>query len=60
MFYISEFNTTMLLILAVMFVICLGIFAALTFVVEKYAPPLEKKIEKRRREKRISKHKELL
>ena len=59
-FYISEFTSTMLIDSGIMFAVCLGIFVLLTFIVEKTAPGLEKKIEKRRKEKRISKHKKLV
>ena len=50
----------MLIDSGIMFAVCLGIFVLLTFIVEKTAPGLEKKIEKRRKEKRISKHKKLV
>ncbi len=53
LFGISEFDIRLLITFAVLFVISLLIFILITYVVEKYAPSIEIKIEKRRMKKRV-------
>ncbi len=55
LFGISDFNLQLILIIAVLFVICLAVFLLLTFIVEKNAPAAEKRVEQRRRAKRLKK-----
>ena len=47
-FSISTFSIKLIIILCVMFVISLSIFIALTWVVDRYSPALEKRIENER------------
>lgn len=52
-FGISEFTTDIILIIGVLFIISLAIFLILTYIVEKLAPPLEKKVEAWRKKRKI-------
>ncbi len=54
-FNISTFSINLVLILCVMFVISLVIFIGLTWIVEKYSPTLEKRIEDYRVVKKLKK-----
>ena len=55
LFGFSELTFELILIIGVLFIISLAIFIALTYIVEKYSPKLEKKVEAWRMKRKIKK-----